>query len=97
MNANKGRVVVRVGTTDIGVIKESDLTKIAEITGTKIVHIDNSCNLIDDRTIGFEVVEFKYKNKDDNKKKTKGRKLSEEAYKMLIEKLLINFIKKEEK
>ena len=97
MNANKGKVVVRVGTTDIGVIKESDLSEIAEITGTKIVHIDNSCNLIDDRTIGFEVVEFKYENKDDNKKKTKGRKLSEEAYQMLIKKLLINFIKKEEK
>lgn len=95
MNANKGKVVVRVGTTDIGVIRESDLSKIAEITGSKIVRIDNSCNLIDDRTIGFEVVEFKYKNKDDNKKKTKGRKLSEEAYQMLIKKLLISYIEKE--
>lgn len=95
MNANKGRVVVRVGTTDIGVIKESDLSKIAEITGSRIVRIDNSCNLIDDRTIGFEVVEFKYENKDDSKKKTKGRKLSEEAYQMLIKKLLISYIEKE--
>lgn len=57
-------------TTDVGVIRESDLSEIAEITGSKIVHIDNFCNLIDDRTIGFEIVEFKYKNKDDNKKKT---------------------------
>ena len=95
MNANKGKVVVRVGTTDIGVIRESDLSKIAEITGSRIVHIDNSCNLIDDRTIGFEVVEFKYENKDDNKKKTKGRKLSEEAYQMLIKKLLISYIEKD--
>lgn len=95
MNANKGKVVVRVGTTDIGVIRESDLSKIAEITGSRIVRINNSCNLIDDRTIGFEVVEFKYENKDDNKKKTKGRKLSEEAYQMLIKKLLISYIEKE--
>ena len=95
MNANKGKVVVRVGTTDIGVIRESDLSKIAEITGSRIGHIDNSCNLIDDRTIGFEVVEFKYENKDDNKKKTKGRKLSEEAYQMLIKKLLISYIEKD--
>lgn len=95
MNANKGKVVVRVGTTDIVVIRESNLSKIAEITGSRIVRIDNSCNLIDDRTIGFEVVEFKYENKDDNKKKTKGRKLSEEAYQMLIKKLLISYIEKE--
>lgn len=87
--------VVRVGTTDIGVIRESDLSKIAKITGSKIVRIDNYCNLIDDWTIGIDVVEFKYKNKDDNKKKTKGRKLSEEAYQILIKKLLISYIEKD--